>query len=383
MQDIVDRITRRFNEDQQLKPKATTADQIPISYESMTPQWLTAVLCRDVPGAAVVALELGPADDGSSNRRRIHLTYNEAGRQAKLPPSVFCKAAHALLNRIMLTVAKCTYVESTFYMSLRPRLQITAPKAYFANYDEDAGTQIIMLNDIAGEATFCDERTPVDREVFSRQIDTLAELHGRTHADPQLRNGFLTWPKLWRTHMQLGHEQFCDKGFVAAGERGWIPARLVKRRAEIWPRTMECVDRHAALPQMVTHNDVHLKNWFATRDGRMGLGDWQTVAVGNWSRDFAYAISTALTIENRRAWEKDLLRMYLEKLRERGGPAVLFEEAWTLYRQQLFTALAFWTLTLTPSTEQPDMQPEHTTEAFLKRIGAAIDDLDALDSFGG
>ena len=113
----------------------------------------------------------------------------------------------------------------------------------------------------------------------------------------------------------------------------------------------------------------------------MGVGDWQTLAIGHWSRDVAYCISAALTTENRRTSEKELLGYYLQKLGERGGPTTKFDEAWLLYRQQMFTALAFWTLTLTPSEQQPDMQPEHTTEVFLKRIATAVDDLDSLDSF--
>ena len=384
MSEIIEQITRRFEQDEQRKPKAYTADQVPATYEAITPQWLTAVLCGATPGAEVVAHELGPVDDGSSNRRRIRLTYNEAGQHTGLPASVFCKAAHALLNRIMLCVSNSTRNEINFYRSVRPQLQLTAPTAYFANFDPESWAAIAVLEDYTDRATFCDERTEADGQRVRRQLDWLAKLHGQTYKRPELFTlgfGLLTWPELWKKYQDLGNEEFCDKGFVAAAERGLVPDRLFKRRAEVWPRTLDCVARHASLPRMITHNDVHLKNWFILNDGQMGVGDWQTLAIGHWSRDVAYCISAALTTENRRTSEKELLGYYLQKLGERGGPTTKFDEAWLLYRQQMFTALAFWTLTLTPSEQQPDMQPEHTTEVFLKRIATAVDDLDSLDSF--
>jgi hypothetical protein len=59
---------------------------------------------------------------------------------------------------------------------------------------------------------------------------------------------------------------------------------------------------------------------------------------------------------------------------------VALDEAWTLYRQQLFPALAFWTNTLCPSDMQPqDMQPQDAAREFIRRISCAIDDLDAFD----
>lgn len=36
--------------------------------------------------------------------------------------------------------------------------------------------------------------------------------------------------------------------------------------------------------------------------------------------------------------------------------------------------------TLTPSAAMPDMQPLGTTNIFLGRIGAALDDLDSIDA---
>lgn len=53
------------------------------TYEAITPEWLSAVLARNTTGAAVVSHTLGPVDDGTSNRRRIAIEWNDAGRAAR------------------------------------------------------------------------------------------------------------------------------------------------------------------------------------------------------------------------------------------------------------------------------------------------------------
>src|SRR5690606_4144234 len=95
---LIQRITELFERDQRSGAKATQPTDIPVSYEAMTPEWLTHVLCRGHAGAKVVDFSLGEVDNGSSNRRRIFLTYNAAGQAAGLPASVFCKASHVLIN---------------------------------------------------------------------------------------------------------------------------------------------------------------------------------------------------------------------------------------------------------------------------------------------
>lgn len=81
---------------------AITVDDIPNTYEAITKEWLTAVMGAEVPGAEIVSFQLGPADDGTSNRRGITMVWNEAGTKAGLAKSVFCKATQSLNNRLNL-----------------------------------------------------------------------------------------------------------------------------------------------------------------------------------------------------------------------------------------------------------------------------------------
>jgi hypothetical protein len=373
-------IKAAYEREQINPPKAVRLGDIPVSYEAITPEWMTAVLCAKIPSAAVTGLSLDAVDNGTSNRRRIFVEYNEAGRDARLPASVFCKATHDLVNRIVLS-STGTYSEVAFYNRVRPLLDIDTPAAFLAAYDPESWASIIVLEDIGDEVEFCSDKTEMDRASVESQLSLLAKMHGRLLDSPELK-GPLSDLFTFRNRFQrlidgFGLEKCCRDGFDAAEEV--IPARLFARASEIWPATMRAVDHHRDLPETFTHSDVHLKNWYIRNRPAMGLSDWQSCGRGHWSRDLAYCVSTALTAEDRRTLERDLVRYYVDALSSASGQKIDFDDAFRLYREQMLGALAWWTLTLRPSSDMPDMQPLDTTLTFLGRIATAMDDLDTLD----
>jgi thiamine kinase-like enzyme len=231
--------------------------------------------------------------------------------------------------------------------------------------------------------SFCDHTTDMTRARTESQMALLARAHGQGYSNPSLQDALgqiVAWPEFFTKTLDFGMEAGSNKGFLDGVDV--IPYSTFKRFDEVWPKTLQSVERHNSLPLTLMHGDVHLKNWYIAGNGEMGLSDWQTVSRGHWSRDVCYAISSALTVENRRLWEKDLLRFYLDHLQAAGGPKVDFDDAWLNYRQQLMTALTWWTITLAPTDDIPDMQPRDITLEMVKRIGTAVDDCGSLDSFG-
>ena len=160
-----------------------------------------------------------------------------------------------------------------------------------------------------------------------------------------------------------------------------ISPRLFAREPEVWPATLRCVARHAELPRMLTHNDVHLENCYLIPQGELGVNDWQNFCKGNRSRDFSYCLATDTASAKRRAGERELLQYYLDQLCARGGRRLVFDDAWQLYRQQRFAALAWWPGTLGQPPEALAMPPPATSLALIRGIVTAIDDLAALDRF--
>jgi thiamine kinase-like enzyme len=362
----------------------SSREELPLSYEEVTPAWLTAVLADGHPGAEVVSHRLGEEDEGTSSRRHIHLEWNEAGRQAGLPESVFSKGTMTLESRYLLGMNGGIAAEATFYNSVLPTIDVRAPHALFSAYDPDTMNSIIIMRDLAGQVTFGSHELDLTRAQAESQLRLLARLHARYLDSPELDTTlkeFNSWENYFAITVDAaGFGPACARGFREASDL--IPDRLAARADEVWPATLQSVEAHSSLPRTLIHSDVHLKNWYIDSDGEMGLNDWQCACKGNWGRDLSYAISTALSVDNRRAWDRELVGYYVEQLHAAGAPEVSFEEAWRIYRQNLFSALAWWTGTLGQPPEAPKMQPPAASREFIRRMTHAIDDVDALDAFG-
>lgn len=363
------------------RPWATAPGDVPWCAEAVTPEWLTAILCKDHPGAEVVAVEVDGGSSGSSVRRRIRVVYNDAGRRAGLPERLFAKATPTLLTRLSSAMAASR--EARFFTRIRPELPIEAPIHRYSAFDRDSGRSFHLFEDLVAtkEAVFCSNGTPISRAQAEDIVDLLATVHGRFHGSPRLAADLGWLPPFEaflrtgeRDGIRLGHDQA-----MRAAEH-LIPADVTARKDEIWPMAMLGLAVHEQEPRTLLHSDVHLGNWYVTGAGRMGLCDWALVCSGHWSRDFAYAMSTTLDIPDRRAWERDLLERYLERMEAFGGVRIDRDAAWTRYRQQTFAALLMWTPTLCHPPTMPDMQPEAMSLQMIRRITAAMSDLDAFDS---
>lgn len=359
-------------------------DDLPVTYDDITPAWLTAVLGGVAPGAEVVAHQLGDASEGTSSRRRIFLTWNEAGAGAGMPSSVFCKSTMSLASRYILGLNGGIAAEATFFDAIRPGLPIHTQEALFARYDPTSFNSISILRDMTGQVEFGEHAMHLSLPRARSQMRQLAVLHARYYDSAELGTAlaaFNDWEDYFTiTVDKAGFGPACERGVLAA--EAVIPARLFARASEIWPATLRCVDDNRRLPRTLIHSDGHLKNWYLLPDDEMGLTDWQCASKGTWGRDVAYVVATALSVEDRRRWERDLVDYYLDQLHAAGGPRLDPGEAWTIYRQQFFAALAWWTGTLGQPPDAPKMQPQDTSIEFITRITAAIDDLDALDAWG-
>jgi len=234
----VDQLTRAYEAEQRSAAPARTRDDLPVSYEAVTGEWLTSVLCADHPGAEVTAYRLGPPDDGNSNRRRIFLQYNTAGDAAGLPETVFCKATHNLANRVTVGLTGGMAAEMNFYNRVRPLLDgVETPVALFARADPHTLNSILVMHDLTDEATFCTHTTQITRELAEMQLALLAKVHGRFLESPELDGPlsvFASWPEWFGRLATLRLEESCDTAGQLTGPlvpgRRLHPVHLPDRR---------------------------------------------------------------------------------------------------------------------------------------------------------
>lgn len=363
----------------------TELAEVPAAPELLTEQWLTAALCAQHPLARVESFTLTEGSNGTSSRRGLTVRYNEAGVAAGLPTELFTKSTAALTMRVVCGLCQLLGNESGFYRHIRPELELEAPWAYHAAFDPRSFRSLFVLEDVVATkgATFGNPLTRVlDKAMAEDMVGQLAIYHGAYWDSPRLRSdfGWLLTGAQWHTTMNnmINTGRMFRTGLVRGAEV--IPPELRDRQDELWPGLFRAMALHERAPQTLLHADVHAGNWYVTGDGRMGLYDWQCTLRGNWAADFAYAIMSALTVEQRREWERDLLEYYLDRLRAAGGAALAFDAAWLQYRQQTFQGVFAWVGTLGQGRMQPDMQPRDISLANFERILQAVADLESLDS---
>ncbi|KAA9165966.1 phosphotransferase [Amycolatopsis acidicola] len=369
------------------KVRPTTPEAVPPSAESITTEWLTAVLCRNVPGARVVKVGLGRGDNGTSARRAVAVTYNEKGATAGLPTRLFTKSTATFASRLLLGLTEIVEGETLFYNRMRPELTIRSPRSFHACFDPRTYRSLVLVEDLAHEGwKFPDPlHNRVTRADAEDMVSEMATYHAAfwdsSRFDTDLRR--LRPAREWQENLnrKVGFEKRTLVGLERAREV--VPRELYADRNALYPAFMRSLELHRTAPATLLHQDVHLGNWLRDADGRMGLYDWQCVARGHWALDYSYALAGGLATEDRRNWEKDLLNLYLERLGEHGvGEPPSFEEAWLGYRQQPMHALVFGLFTLGGSRFEPELQPRDYTLAAIKRIAQHVVDLESINAIG-
>lgn len=361
--------------------RPASVPSIPPSFEAITPEWLTSALCSGHPGARVESLTLEGGSSGTTSRMLVKLDYNDRGKQAGLPERTFIKATTRFTSRIVAASCQAPHKETHFFNTIRNELDIEAPRAYFAGFELPSQRSMILLK-ATPDHVFTNPTIYINRSEAEDMVGLLAGLHTKYWNSPRL-DSELNWAHKSYDYMVMlndfGFEQRSQIGIDRSASV--IPQKLLARRAELYPAIMRSSQMSNEGAQTLLHHDVHIGNWYKTPQGRMGLCDWQCLVRGNFASDLSYAISSALTVADRRAWEQDLLKLYLEKLRQAGiKDAPGFDATWLLYRQQIFHAFVFWVYTIGAGALQPDMQPDEFSMLNIERFANAMVDLDSLGS---
>ncbi|WP_280442733.1 aminoglycoside phosphotransferase family protein [Nocardia brasiliensis] len=366
-----------------VRPKARKIQDVPVSGESITPDWLTAVLCRNAPAAKVLSFSTSNGSQGTSTRVAIQVDYNEAGRAAGLPVDLFAKTSTSLRQRILLGGAEVIDGETKFYTTFRSKVEMEAPHGYWGAVDPASWRSIALMEDVVATrgAVFTEPSAPVTRSQIEDLVRNLARLHG-TFWEHQSISGLRT-PNdmLDAIRSAIDMKTRSAVGLRRAAEV--VPASLRGQQERLWrgvERALDIATRE--MPPTLLHGDPHIGQTYTTGDGRMGLADWQVIMQGGWAHDFAYTVNSGCEPDERRLWDRALLELYLDELGSAGGKAPTFDEAWLAYRRQSMFAYAAWAFTIGRAVYQPRMQSTETCLTLMRRITTALDDLQSLDALG-
>ncbi|MCZ7528574.1 MAG: phosphotransferase [Acidimicrobiia bacterium] len=357
-----------------LSPKIPAAK--PHTVTQVGAEWLTSVLAQDTPGARVVDVEDRGGTSGTTDRRRLQLTWNDEGVEADLPTNLFVKATSpSPKNRTMVAALWMAINEVKFYTQVRPTLGDIAPRCYYARAGHGARF-VLLLDDLvelgARPVLHGDEFTIDHARAL---VDTLAQLHAVYWRSPRLETD-LSWaaPMTGRPGFSLLARQFrvTRRKFLAQADERELGPRVRRMLRLLNEHDLDLYRTWSEGPQTFVHGDSHVGNTYATADGRAGLLDWQVVFRTRGTREVSYLIVGALTRELRQAHEKELIQRYLDRLAEAGvSDPPTFEQAFDDYR---FFAHDSWdsnALTML----WPGLHPPESLQAGHERVSAAIDDL--------
>lgn len=352
----------------------SSAVPLPSELADLTQEWLSRVLASEHADLSVTSLEIHESIVGTGTKVPVSVTYNEAGREARLPERLVLKGTfggHEFAELLLTMQLR----EARFYRDVAPTLAINLPRCYFAGFDEEQLRSVVILEDMRDrDVVFGALMEPVDGDTVADLLAQLARVHATNWASPRLAT-FPTWPD-WIPGL-LDEGYWTREAWLACLQQSYaapVPAALhdydylVRALNALW-------DANHASPQCLVHGDPHIGNTFRDRDGRPGLLDWQMSMGGPYATDFTELMTSALTIDDRRSHERDLLKHYLDSLTKEGVHAPSFDDAWLSYRQNTLYPVMWVTI--------PDvMQPTEVTALATERASAAADDLDALASLG-
>lgn len=323
--------------------------QLPLSAEDITAAWLTDALQARAPGAEVLALSRNDTLAGTATKLRLSVELNDAAKSAGVPSSLVVKGRFMRDLQIIETIFRD---EVRFYRELAPQLGLAVPQCWFAGHDHEAGQHIVILEDLdLRGVNFCRVANPLTRMQAEGFLDNMARLHAAYWESDALKPGGALadlhhWdamseteagdharrqlqPDVWTHHMNLPRGIGLPQRFR---NRDWMEGALF---------ALNRFGRRG--PMTLLHGDHHLGNLYLEPDGSPGVLDWQCPSIGAWSHDLTYFLVSALDIEDRRNWDRDLITYYLKRLQDNGvrNPPTL-AEAMDAFAIQIVDGLFYW-----------------------------------------
>jgi hypothetical protein len=277
---------------------------------------------------------------------------------------------------------RCLEGEPRFYSDLRPLLDLECPEGYFGAVDARSWRSVVLIEDIARTrgAEFLHATNAVDRAGIESLLTVMAGYHGSLWRSPAIEGPAAGWLKSPLDHFHNTSAFLNMRKRVAVGverSQAGIPASVRNDPDGLWDAFVRSMRGASEGPMTLLHGDPHVGNTYRTGQGAMALADWQVCMRGSWAFDYAYAVGTALSVEDRRAWEGELLPFYLERLAAAGGEPPELADAQRAYAQCLMYPFHTWTTVIGRSAVQPLMQPEDVCQIIIERLAHAIEDLGA------
>jgi len=375
---------------------STTA--LPTLPEQVTAEWLSSVLNQPIKSIETTNQVLV----ATTSKLFITCKYDDDDNSSKDRPSriVVKGGFNPPLQAPLMPMLRGMYNgEVNFYSVIATLLpaNVKTPKTWWAAAEPDQG--IIIMDDLAASGhTFGDAEFTWPPARVRQTVEQLAGLHvatwNRTASEPVAATA--SSPAIQAVQYPTSQTyEFVLQGLCAmfpdlilAADRPETP-----KEWHSYERIIAAIKRHFATrnPRFscLIHGDAHVGNTYlepvgkdepaadtAGLDGYRGYFlDWQTTHVGSNFHDVAYFIGGALSIEDRRKHELDIVDHYLATLAKLGGPKLSRDDP-EVMKEYAKSCLAGWGWLLTPDHTQSTAR----VHAMVPRFVAQMQDHNTLQT---
>lgn len=335
--------------------------------EVLTPVWLTAALRTRFPGIEVTSVTPGPVISRVSTNARFRIEC-AGGLPDGLSPHLCLKG---YFSEAGMQSRQVGVSESLFYRELAESTGMRTLRAVYADVDPATDHGVVITEDVVEQgAVFLDPRSEYTVEQTAQSLEELAMLHGSTWGRQQFADVPWLASRLASFTMMRGVAEI--RGNFEGPFATVVPdeVRDAQRLYDTYRLLGPLAER--ATPWCVIHGDAHVGNVMIGGTGRPSFVDWQLVQRGPWYIDVGYHLASALSVEDRRRAEHDLVRHYLDRLKAEGGDPPSWDNAWLGVRRGMLHGFYLWGITL-------KVDPE-IIAVLLQRLGTAAADHDAFGS---
>ncbi len=341
---------------------------VPQSWDEVTPEWMTSALRRHHPDARVSEVSVELRDDGTNRRARLGLVY-DAGSG---PATVFVKAADPAHKELIRMTSGMFHEPRLFSSGVK--LPLEHPLVYAALIDEDAYDFFLVMEDLTARgAEPRDSLRPLSIDEATSGVRGLGRLHGRFWGERVLQEKALGWLEPFAPFDGLQYALLPSAlERLSADSPAEVLSMTIEHLVEgVWKPYIRTL---TTSPQTLLHGDPHIGNTYVTPSGEVGFLDWQVARRGNFSLDLGYFLQGALTVEDRRIHERELLEHYHDALGLPNAEKPTLDEIWLRYRASVAHGLALWLCTA--SSDGALWQSIDVAVALAQRYAVAFGDLE-------
>jgi Phosphotransferase enzyme family len=363
------------------------------SLSDFTPDAITAALSPKYPGVNVSAVNIVSTHQGSASHVKLDLLY-DANPGSVLPTRMFVKTSIDAMRAALPSgyaenlkgdLGAALYVgEVRAFDEVVPGTGVEAPTVYASALGDRPDLFYLFMDDLVAEGAFCPTVThPLTVDQVAKLIVELAKLHATYWESRRMEaDGDLAWTALANKGPSKDFLRENDGPTLFDIEFA-VPfkAGILKSAGLDVPALQKAFFlRQRALkkmPQTIVHGDAHPGNIYVKADGSVGLIDWQLVRKAPWTHDISYLIAGALSTEERRKFERDLLGGYRQNLIDLGlahPPSP--DELWEGQRNCPAWGLTMWGITPVVFYSEDEMG------ASMNRFAAAWRDYDTSGLLG-